>query len=97
MHSAGSAAEDPIIEEMARLWWDLDDDERDALDAEGPTCWPEPDALPRVLVVRLASALLDPPGDLNTDLLGVPLELEPRRQVSEPLVVQNWSVSCDHR
>jgi hypothetical protein len=37
----GSPQEEPILEEMARLWWDLSDIERQKLDDEGPTCWPE--------------------------------------------------------
>jgi hypothetical protein len=36
----GSAQEDPILEEMARLWWLLSDIEREMLDREGPTCDP---------------------------------------------------------
>lgn len=36
----GSAQEDPILEEMARLWWLLSDIERETLDREGPTCDP---------------------------------------------------------
>jgi hypothetical protein len=36
----GSAKEDPILEEMARLWWLLSDIERETLDREGPTCDP---------------------------------------------------------
>lgn len=36
----GSAREDPILEEMARLWWLLSDIERETLDREGPTCDP---------------------------------------------------------
>jgi hypothetical protein len=36
----GSAQEDPILEEMARLWWLLSDIEREKLDQEGPTCDP---------------------------------------------------------
>lgn len=39
-NAPGSPSEDPIIEEMARLWWDLSDIEREQLDSEGPTCWP---------------------------------------------------------
>jgi hypothetical protein len=35
---SGSAQEDPILEEMARLWWLLSDVEREMLDQEGPTC-----------------------------------------------------------
>jgi hypothetical protein len=37
----GSLLEDPILEEMAHLWWQLSDIERAKLDDEGPTCWPE--------------------------------------------------------
>ncbi len=36
----GSRAEDPILEEMARVWWLLSDIERETLDREGPTCDP---------------------------------------------------------
>lgn len=36
-HGLGSAQEDPILEEMARLWWLLSDIERETLDQEGPT------------------------------------------------------------
>ena len=36
----GSAKEEPILEEMARLWWLLSDIERETLDREGPTCDP---------------------------------------------------------
>ena len=36
----GSSFEDPIIEEMASLWWKLSEDERNTLDSEGSTCWP---------------------------------------------------------
>jgi len=36
----GSPQEDPILEEMARLWWTLSDIERETLDREGPTCDP---------------------------------------------------------
>lgn len=36
----GSALEDPILEDMARLWWLLSDIEREMLDREGPTCDP---------------------------------------------------------
>jgi hypothetical protein len=39
--SMGSLAEDPILEEMARVWWLLSDIEREMLDREGPTCDPE--------------------------------------------------------
>jgi hypothetical protein len=38
----GSPQEDPILEEMARLWWKLSDIERERLDSEGPTCDPVP-------------------------------------------------------
>lgn len=37
----GSPLEDPIIEEMACLWWELSEGEREILDQEGPTCWPK--------------------------------------------------------
>jgi len=37
----GSRLEDPIIAEGAELWWKLTQEERDMLDAEGPTCIPE--------------------------------------------------------
>jgi len=37
----GSRLEDPIIGESAELWWKLTQEERDMLDAEGPTCFPE--------------------------------------------------------
>ncbi len=43
----GSLAENPILEEMARVWWwELSDVERETLDQEGPTCDPpkEPQA-----------------------------------------------------
>ncbi len=42
----GSPAENPILEEMARVWWELSDVERETLDQEGPTCDPpkEPQA-----------------------------------------------------
>ena len=40
-NSPGSPIEDPIIEEMARLWWKLSEVERETLDREGSTCWPE--------------------------------------------------------
>ena len=40
-NAPGSTVEDPILEEMARLWWELSDIERETLDREGPTCWPE--------------------------------------------------------
>jgi hypothetical protein len=40
-NTPGSALEDPVLQEMARLWWDLSDIERETLDREGPTCWPE--------------------------------------------------------
>lgn len=36
----GSAEEVPILEHMARLWWELSDIEREILDQEGPTCDP---------------------------------------------------------
>ncbi|HET7500599.1 MAG TPA: hypothetical protein VFK02_06330 [Kofleriaceae bacterium] len=36
----GSPQEDPLLEEMARLWWLLSDIEREILDQEGPTCDP---------------------------------------------------------
>jgi hypothetical protein len=36
----GSPQEDPILEEMANLWWKLSDIERETLDREGPTCDP---------------------------------------------------------
>jgi hypothetical protein len=36
----GSPQEDPILEEMANLWWRLSDIERETLDREGPTCDP---------------------------------------------------------
>jgi hypothetical protein len=39
-HGLGSTQEDPILEEMARLWWLLSDIERETLDREGPTCDP---------------------------------------------------------
>lgn len=34
----GSAKEEPVLEEMTRLWWLLSDSERETLDREGPTC-----------------------------------------------------------
>lgn len=37
----GSIQEDPVLEEMARVWWLLSESERDVLDREGPTCDPE--------------------------------------------------------
>jgi len=43
----GSPAENPILEEMARVWWwELSEVERETLDQEGPTCDPpkEPQA-----------------------------------------------------
>ncbi|HWO19439.1 MAG TPA: hypothetical protein VNO30_11715 [Kofleriaceae bacterium] len=36
----GSPQEEPILEEMASLWWRLTDLERETLDLEGPTCDP---------------------------------------------------------
>ena len=36
----GSSKEDPILEQMAHLWWQLSDRERDILDEEGSTCNP---------------------------------------------------------
>lgn len=39
-HTLGSVHEDPILEEMARLWWLLTDNEREVLDREGPTSDP---------------------------------------------------------
>jgi hypothetical protein len=36
----GTHEEDPILEEMAQLWWELSDIERETLDREGPTCDP---------------------------------------------------------
>jgi hypothetical protein len=39
-HALGSVHEDPILEEMARLWWLLTESERETLDREGPTCDP---------------------------------------------------------
>ena len=40
-HNAfGSSKEDPILEQMAHLWWQLSDRERDILDEEGSTCNP---------------------------------------------------------
>ena len=38
----GTPQEDPILEEMAHLWWRLSDIERETLDREGPTCDPVP-------------------------------------------------------
>ncbi len=40
-YELGSLQEDPILEEMAQLWWRLSESERDLLDREGPTCDPE--------------------------------------------------------
>ncbi|MFH0902901.1 MAG: hypothetical protein V2A73_19915 [Pseudomonadota bacterium] len=40
--SPGSAMEEPIIDEMASVWWDLTEEERELLDGEGPSCWPDP-------------------------------------------------------
>lgn len=34
----GSPDESDILEEMARVWWDLTDIEQETLDREGPTC-----------------------------------------------------------
>lgn len=39
-HAIGSDIEQPVLEEMVRLWWLLADDDREALDREGPTCFP---------------------------------------------------------
>jgi hypothetical protein len=39
-NALGSAKEEPILDEMTRLWWLLSDIEREALDQEGPTCDP---------------------------------------------------------
>lgn len=36
----GSLIEEPILEEMARVWWTLSDVEREILDREEPTCNP---------------------------------------------------------
>lgn len=36
----GRPAEDAVIDEMARLWSQLSDEEREMLDREGSTCWP---------------------------------------------------------
>lgn len=47
-HALGSINEDPILEEMAKLWWILSEDERELLDQEGPTCDPEEE--PRALL-----------------------------------------------
>jgi hypothetical protein len=35
-HALGSLHEDPILEEMAKIWWRLSERERDVLDREGP-------------------------------------------------------------
>lgn len=43
-HALGSLQEDPILEEMAKVWWRLSESERDLLDREGPTCDPEEQA-----------------------------------------------------
>ena len=37
-YGAASLHEDPILDEMSRVWWQLSDAERAMLDAEGPTC-----------------------------------------------------------
>jgi hypothetical protein len=39
-HPLGSLHEDPLLEEMAKLWWLLSEEERGQLDDEGPTCDP---------------------------------------------------------
>jgi hypothetical protein len=38
---AGSDAEDPILDEMDGVWWDLTDEERALLDSEPSHCWPK--------------------------------------------------------
>jgi len=36
----GALIEEPVIDEMARLWDLLSDNEKELLDKEGPRCWP---------------------------------------------------------
>jgi hypothetical protein len=40
-HPLDSLHEDPILEEMAKLWWLLSEEERAQLDEEGPMCDPK--------------------------------------------------------
>jgi len=41
LHPPGSPEEASILEEMAIVWYKLSDQEREQLNSEGPTCWPD--------------------------------------------------------